>query len=104
MNIQTQTYKTTRDFKTTTRRTNIRLIYLITTHIGEPVEFLQSYNQLMAYKDSNGKYYRTDKTTASPRWSVTTAIHVNKYLQGVSAEVVDQGFINEAYYQACQTA
>ena len=102
MNIQT-TYKTTRDFETTTRRTNI-LLYRITTHVGEAVEFLRSYNQLMVYKDSGGHYYRTDKNTASPRWSVTTAIHVNKYLQGVTAEVVDQGFINEAYYQACQTA
>ena len=102
MNIQT-TYKSTRDFETTTRRTNI-LLYRITTDTGGTIEFLQSYNQLMVYKDSNGKYYRTDKTTASPRWSVTTAIHVNKYLQGVTAEVVDQGFINDAYYQACQTA
>jgi hypothetical protein len=101
MNIQT-TYKTTRDFETTTRPTNIRL-HRISTHVGEPLEFLQSYNQLMVYKDSNGKYYRTDKNTAAPRWSVTTASHVNKYLQGVTAEVVDQGFIDQAYYQACQT-
>ena len=100
MNIQT-IYKTTRDFKATTRPTNIRL-HRITTDTGEAVEFLRSYNQLMVYKDSNGKYYRTDKNTASPRWSFTTAIHVNKYLQGVSAEVVDQGFIDEAY-QAYQT-
>ena len=101
MNIKT-IYKSTRDFETTTRPTNIRL-HRISTHVGEAVEFLQSYNQLMVYKDSNGKYYRTDKTTASPRWSVTTAIHVNKYLQGVEAEIVDQGFIDQAYYQACQT-
>ena len=102
MNIQT-IYKTTRNFESTNRPTNIRL-HRISTHVGEPLEFLQSYNQLMAYKDPNGKYYRTDKTTASPRWSRTTAIHVNKYLQGVTAKVVDQGFIDEAYYQACQTA
>ena len=102
MNIQTK-YKTTRDFETTTRRTNI-LLYRITTDTGGTIEFLRSYNQLMVYKDSHGKYYRTDKDTAAPRWSVTTAIHVNNYLQGVTAEVVDQGFINEAYYQACKTA
>ena len=102
MNIQT-IYKSTRDFETTTRPTNIRL-HRISTHVGEAVEFLQSYNQLVVYKDSSGNHYRTDKDTAAPRWSVTTAIHVNKYLQGGTAEVVDQGFINEAYYQACQTA
>ena len=102
MNIQT-TYKSTRDFETTTRPTNIRL-HRITTHAGEAVEFLRSYDQLVVYKDFCGNYHRTDKATAAPRWSVTTAIHVNKYLQGVTAEVVDQGFINEAYYQACQTA
>jgi hypothetical protein len=95
MNIQTQTYKTTRDFETTTRRTNI-LLYRITTDIGETIEFLRSYNQLMVYKDSNGKYYRTDKNTAVPRWSITTAIHVNKYLQGIEAEIVSQDFINRA--------
>ena len=64
MNIQT-TYKSTRDFETTTRRTNI-LLYRITTDTGGTIEFLRSYNQLMVYKDSHGKITALIKTPQHP--------------------------------------
>ena len=91
--LQTE-YKTTRDFDTTGRETNLRL-HTVTLSTGKTLEFLRSYNQLVAYKGSNDTYHRTDKTTASPRWSVTTARHVNSYLQGREAEVVEQSVVNE---------
>ena len=88
------TYKTTRDFNTTGRNTNLRL-HTITAENGATLELLQSYNQIVAYKNFSGEYFRTDKTTAKPRWSVTTARHVNSYLQGREAEVVEQSVVNE---------
>ena len=88
------TYKTTRDFNTTGRKTNLRL-HTITAENGATLELLQSYNQIVAYKNFSGEYFSTDKTTAKPRWSVTTARHVNSYLQGREAEVVEQSVVNE---------
>lgn len=94
--LQTE-YKTTRDFDTTGRETNLRL-HTVTLSTGKTLEFLRSYNQLVAYKGSNDTYHRTDKTTASPRWSVTTARHVNSYLQGRKAEVVEQAEIDDTFW------
>ena len=90
------TYKTTRDFDTAGRKTNLRL-HTITAENGSTLELLQSYNQIVAYKSFNDEYFRTDKTTAKPRWSVTTARHVNSYLQGRKAEVVEQSVVNDMY-------
>ena len=100
MTLQT-TYKTTIDFKTTTRPTNIRL-HRITTDTGDAVEFLQSYNQLMAYRDINGKYYRTDKNTARPRTSPTSSRHIYSYLNRgglnfVASTIVTQDIIDDAF-------
>ena len=95
--LQTE-YKTTRDFVTTNRPMNLRL-HTVTTTTGKTLEFLRSYNQLVAYKDSNDTYHRTDKTTASPRWSLSIARHVNSYLQGREAEVVEQAEIDDTFSQ-----
>ena len=97
MNTQT-TYKTTRNFDTTGRETNLRL-HTITAENGATLELLQSYNQLVADKNFSGEYFRTDKTTAFPRWSVTTARHVNSYLQGRKPAVVAQSAVNDMYQQ-----
>jgi len=95
MNTQT-TYKTTRNFSTTKNKTNLRL-HTITAEGGATLELLQSYNQIVAYKSFTDEYFRTDKTTAFPRWSVTTARHVNSYLQGRKAEVVKQSVVNDMH-------
>tara|TARA_R110000824_G_scaffold351982_2_gene539033 strand:+ start:486 stop:914 length:429 start_codon:yes stop_codon:yes gene_type:complete len=91
-------YKTTRDFVNTDRLMHLRL-HTVTLTTGKTLEFLRSYNQLAAYKDSNDTYHRTDKTTASPRWSLSTARHVNSYLQGREAEVVEQAEIDDTFSQ-----
>lgn len=36
-----------------------------------------------------GGYFKTDK-----KWSITTSKHINKYLEGVNATIVDQNSIN----------
>tara|TARA_Y100000401_G_scaffold50455_1_gene39377 strand:- start:303 stop:641 length:339 start_codon:yes stop_codon:yes gene_type:complete len=95
--LQTE-YKTTRDFNTTGRKTNLRLHTVTLPTTGKTFEFLRSYNQLVAYKSDDDTYHRTDKTTASPRWSVTTARHVNSYLQGRKAEVVEQARIDDTFW------
>jgi hypothetical protein len=45
-----------------------------------------SYNTPVAYYDKiNGGYYKT-----SHKWSVTTSKHINRWLESVKAESVDQ--------------
>jgi len=59
---------------------------MITTNKGDQVLF--SYQTpVAAYVD--GDYIRT-----STKWSQTTSRHINKWLEGVLAEEVDQSILN----------
>ena len=56
---------------------------------NDGTEILFSYETPVAGRTHNG-YFRTDKN-----FSVTTSRHINKYLEGRNATIVDQQSIEE---------
>ncbi len=56
--------------------------------LSDGTSVLFSYKTPVACLSDNG-YYRTSK-----KWSVTTSRHINKWLQGVNADTVDQEMLD----------
>ena len=56
--------------------------------LADGTSVLFSYKTPVAALTDNG-YYRT-----STKWSVTTSRHINKWLQGVNADTVDQEMLD----------
>ena len=53
-------------------------------------QVLFSYRTPVACLSDDNKYYRTDKF-----WSVTTSRHINKWLEGGTAEKVSQTYLDK---------
>ena len=56
--------------------------------LADGTSVLFSYKTPVAALTDNG-YYRT-----STKWSVTTSRHINKWLEGVNADTVDQEILD----------
>lgn len=50
---------------------------------------LFSYNTPVAYTDEKGNHFKTDK-----KWSNTTSKHINKWLAGEPAQLVNQSVLD----------
>ena len=58
-------------------------------NLNNGTEIFFSYKTPVAAKLSNFEYIRT-----ATKWSTTTTRHINKWLEGVNAETVDQEILN----------
>jgi hypothetical protein len=66
---------------------SVRKNYNIITHKYNQILF--SYQTPVAVITSNGNIYKTKQ-----KYSVTTSRHINKFLEGLESEEVDQNFID----------
>jgi len=55
--------------------------------LSDGTKVLFSYNTPVACQDPNYDYYKT-----ATKWSATTSRHINKWLDGVNANIVPQEF------------